>query len=296
MSVRCGGRRLSFPVVDEWPARPVRRWRDALAGLAAAALAGAVPAADLPLWEAGAGVGALHLPHYRGARQSNNWLLPIPFFIYRGEVVRADREGIRARLIDSDRIDFDLSGSATAPVKSEDDDARRGMPDLDGTVELGPNLNLTLARGPGWKFDFRLPLRASVSLDSRPRLIGWTASPHLNLDRRFGDWNVGLHTGPLFATRRFHAHFYDVAPRFATAERPAYAAPGGYGGWQGTAGMSRRDRNRWTGLFVKVDNVSGARFEPSPLVQRRTTVAFGVAMSWSLWSSAQLVPDRDAPP
>jgi MipA family protein len=295
MSAHCGGRRLSFPVVD------ARRGTRALAGLAAALTAAAAPAAEppaaeLPLWEAGIGVGALHLPHYRGARQSNDWLLPLPFFIYRGEVVRADRDGIRAKLIDSDRIDFDLSGSASAPVRSEDDDAREGMPDLDGTVELGPNLNLTLARGTGWKLDFRVPVRASVTLDSNPRFIGWAAVPNVNLDRRLGAWNLGLNTGPTFATRRYHAHFYSVAPAFATAERPAYSASGGYGGWQGTAALSRRDGNRWTGMFVKVDHVGGARFEASPLVQRRTTVAFGVALSWSIWRSDRLVPDRDAPP
>ena len=293
MSAHCGGRRLSFPAAD---ARPGRRLLLGLAGLVAGAFANLAVAAELPLWELGAGVGYLHLPHYRGARQSSNWLLPVPYFVYRGEIVRADRDGVRARLIDSERIDLDLSASATAPVRSKDDDARRGMPELDGTVEVGPNLNLTLDRGPGWKLDLRVPVRASLTIASHPRMIGWRATPNLNLDRAVAGWNFGLHTGPVFGTRRYHAHFYDVAPAYATPERPAYSAPGGYGGWQGTAALSRRDGNRWTGLFVKFDNAAGARFEASPLVQRRTTAALGVAVSWSLWRSERLVPDRDAPP
>jgi outer membrane protein len=38
----------------------------------------------LPLWEVGAGVGVLNLPDYRGAESRSNYVLPVPYFIYRG--------------------------------------------------------------------------------------------------------------------------------------------------------------------------------------------------------------------
>ena len=57
-------------------------------------LAAAPARADQPLWELGIGAGWLHLPHYRGSDQSRDWLLPIPYFVYRGEFFRADREEI----------------------------------------------------------------------------------------------------------------------------------------------------------------------------------------------------------
>jgi outer membrane protein len=141
-----------------------------------------------------------------------------------------------------------------------------------------------------WKLDLRLPVRAAFTIDSHPRLAGWIATPNVNLDLRLGGgWNLGLQAGPLFADRRLHAYFYDVAPVHATAQRPAYRASGGYAGVNALAGMSRRDGSRWLGLFVKVDNLSGAAFEASPLVRQRQHWSAGIAVSWVFAQSARLV-------
>ncbi|MBC7942016.1 MAG: MipA/OmpV family protein, partial [Chitinophagaceae bacterium] len=190
--------------------------------------------ADQPLWELGLGVGALRLPHYRGSDQSHSWLLPVPYAVYRGAFFKADRDGTRALLFNSERVKFDLSLAASAPTRSGDNEARRGMPDLAPTLEFGPNLNVTLARGNDWKFDLRVPVRAVFTLESRPESAGISASPHLNLDLKLSGWNLGLQGGPMWGDRRRHAYFYDVAPQFATATRPAYSARGGGAGWEGT--------------------------------------------------------------
>lgn len=265
--------------------------------LALLGLAGAVPAfaTEKPLWEIGAGLGALRMPHYRGSDQSNNWLLPIPYVVYRGDILRADRDGARAVLFDGDRLDFDFSVAASAPTKSRDDAAREGMPDLAPTIEIGPKLNLNLARGNDWKLDFRLPLRAVMTLESKPKHIGWTAAPVVNLDLELPALDFGIQAGPLWGDRRLHAYYYDVAPDFATAARPAYRAGAGHAGWQVTAGASRRVGRLWMGAFVRADSVAGAAFEPSPLVRSRHQLAFGVAVSWVFAVSDQMVnvpPER----
>ena len=252
-----------------------------------------VRAADLPLWELGLGVAGLSLPHYRGAEKSTRWLLPVPYAVYRGEVLRADRDGLKAMLFDTDRVDFDVSLAASAPSRSADEPVRQGMPDLAGTLEFGPNLNLRVARGPGWKMEFRLPVRAAVTLKSSPKSIGWAATPNLNVDHAIGPWNVGVQAGLLWGSRRLHGHFYDVAPEYATAGRPAYRADSGYAGWQATLGVSRRDGGRWFGAFVRTSSLAGSVVADSPLVRRTNNVNFGVAMSWVLWRSERLVPDRD---
>jgi hypothetical protein len=84
------------------------------------------PRADAPLWELGLGVAGLRLPHYRGAQESRSWLLPLPYAVYRGEVLRANRDGVKAMLLDSERIDFDISVSATAPTRSADEPVHAG--------------------------------------------------------------------------------------------------------------------------------------------------------------------------
>jgi outer membrane protein len=249
--------------------------------------------ADQPLWEAGMGVGVLRLPHYRGSDQSHTWVLPVPYVVYRGDLLRADRDGARARLFNDERFDVDVSAAATAPTRSEDNRAREGMPDLAPTVEIGPNINYTLSRGEQWKLQARLPIRAAFTLESGPDMIGWMATPNVNLDMRVHGWNVGMLTGPIFGTRRINGYFFDVAPEFATAERPAYQSRGGYAGWRLLGAVSRRLGDFWVGGYVSGDSVRNARFHDSPLVRQRETVAFGIAVSWIFAESDQRVPDED---
>lgn len=256
-----------------------------LAGSAAAALA------DVPLWEAGIGAGWLRLPHYRGSDESHAWLLPVPYFVYRGKILRADRDGARALLFEGRRFDFDLSLSASPPTKSKDNRARAGMPDLAPSFEIGPKLNLRLAQGRGWKVDLRVPVRAVVALETRARVLGWNVEPLLNADIEVAGFNLGLQAGPLWGDRRLHEQLYGVAPAYATAGRPAYSARAGYGGWQATAGFSRRFDRFWLGAFVRHDSVAGAVFQASPLVKSRHTTALGVAMSWVFATSEARVPN-----
>lgn len=268
--------------------------RRAAAALAAVLLAAPAGAAERPLWEVGLGVGGLHLPHYRGSDQSHDLLLPVPYLIYRGDVLKADREGARAVLYETSRVDFDLSIAASPPASSRDNQARAGMRNLSPTVELGPNLNWTLGRGAGWKLDFRLPVRAAFTVESHPRSIGWVASPNLNLDLALGGgWRLGALAGPLYASRRFNGYFYDVAPSEATAARPAYAAPGGFGGARALAALSRPFAGGWAGAFVRFDSLGGAAFDDSPLVRRRHNVSFGVAVAWVFARSSQRVDVDD---
>ena len=246
-----------------------------------------------PLWELGLGVAALRLAHYRGAEQSRNWMLPLPYAIYRGRILRADREGARAVLLEAEGAQVDLSVAASAPTRSRDNVARQGMPDLAPTLEFGPSLNLRLAHGADWKLGLRAPLRAVITIQREPRQLGWTATPQLGLDWKWAGWNAGLQLGALWGDRRLHGYLYDVAPIHATALRPAYRAEAGAAGWQGTLGLSRQFDRLWLGAFVRADSVRGAAFEASPLVRRTDNVSFGVALSWVLAASATRVAPSD---
>lgn len=262
--------------------------------LAAGSAAGhAQTAAPQPLWEVGLGVGGLRLPHYRGSDQSHSLLLPVPYVVYRGRILKADRGGARAVLFESDRVDFDLSLAASPPTKS-DNRAREGMDDLAPTVEIGPNLNLTLARTRDWKLDLRVPVRAAITIESRPRAIGWTMSPVLNLDLAdLRGWRLGVQAGPEFGTRRYHGYFYDVPQEDARPDRPAYRASGGYSGAKLQAGLSRRFERTWAGAFLRYDHLAGARYDASPLVRREHGWSFGVAVSWVLATSSRTVVRAD---
>jgi MipA family protein len=254
-------------------------------------------AAGEPLWELGLGVAAVRFPDYRGSDQMSTYALPLPFVAYRGRFLRADRDGARAILFAGRRVVVDMSLSASVPNKSKNNDARRGMPDLPGTFEIGPNLNVELWQSSDskLKLDLRLPVREAVTIETSPRAIGVTFSPSLNLDVRgfAGRWNLGLLAGPLYADRRYHERFYGVAPEFASAARPTYSAPGGYAGWRATTAFSRRLGNAWIGGFVRYDDLHGAAFAPSPLVRRETSVTAGFGVSWIFATSSQRVVTDD---
>lgn len=237
-----------------------------------------------PLWELGLGAAVVRFPDYRGSDEASAYLLPLPFIAYRGRFLRADRDGARAILFAGKKLEIDVSLNASTPTKSKDNDARSGMPDLKGTFEIGPNASLELWKSADrrYKVDLRLPVRQSITIESKPKTIGLTFQPNLNLDiRNFaGNWNIGMLTGPLFASRRYHQHFYGVAPEFATASRPAYEAGGGYSGWRATMAFSRRIGNAWLGAFVRYDDLHAARFAASPLVRTERSLYAGFGLSW----------------
>lgn len=261
------------------------------------ALLAALPAAaeSLPLWEAGLGVAAISLPDYRGADTSRAYVLPAPYLVYRGAFLKADRNGVRTTLFDSDRVELNLSLNATLPVSSRNNAARQGMSNLRPTVELGPTLSVNLWNAPSgkMKLDLRTPLRTAVTIESSPRQIGWLFGPNLNLDVRdpFGmsGWNLGMLAGPNFQSRDYNRYFYSVGTGDVTATRPRYDAPGGYAGSQVTAAVSKRFERYWVGAFLRYDTLGGASFEDSPLVQRKNAVSAGVALTWVFGQSSTMV-------
>jgi outer membrane scaffolding protein for murein synthesis (MipA/OmpV family) len=267
---------------------------------AAVALAGvlALPACHAetrPLWEVGAGLSVLSMPDYRGSDVTSAHVLPIPYLVYRGEILKADQDGLRGLLYNIERLEINISLNGTLPAIDDDNPARQGMDELKPTVEVGPTANFHLWRSTDrkTKLDLRLPVRTAITVESDPRQIGWLFSPNLILEVKdpagFTGWNLGLQGGPYFNEGEYNAYFYSVSPAEATAERPAYAASGGYSGSQVTLTLTKRFPRYWVGGYVRYDNVSGAVYEDSPLFETQHAVAAGVAMSWIFGESARWV-------
>jgi outer membrane scaffolding protein for murein synthesis (MipA/OmpV family) len=269
----------------------------AAALLAAGCFADCAPAKQEPLYEFGLGVGAIAFDDYRGSATAHGYPLPLPYLLYNGKFLKANRDGIRGTLFNQDRFELNLSFDATTPVRS--DRERSGMPDLKSTVELGPALDLHLMRSADGdvKLDLRMPVRAALTVEASPKIIGWTFTPRLALDLKhplgFAGWNLGLLTGPLFADRRYHSYFYTIAPQYATPTRPAYEASGGYAGTQFIAALSKRFPKFWVGAYARYDTLSGATFADSPLVQRKSYMSGGLGISWILGKSSQMVEVPD---
>jgi outer membrane scaffolding protein for murein synthesis (MipA/OmpV family) len=246
-----------------------------------------------PLWEIGAGFAAIDFPVYRGSNERKFYLLPVPYFTYNGEVLQVSRERVRGLIFKRDRIEMDVSVNGSVPAKGAL--ARQGMPDLEPTLELGPSLNFHLLYSEDKKntFDVRMPLRTVIASDfTHVQHVGWLFQPQLNLD--FYDightgWNIGLVGGVIYADKHYHGYFYNVAPQYATATRPAYTASGGYSGTQFIFAFNKRHQNYWTGGFMKWDSLKGAVFADSPLVKSKEYFTVGFAITWILDKSDKLV-------
>jgi MipA family protein len=265
-----------------------------------ACLPGFASADQLPLWEAGAGVSLIQFPDYRGSDERQFYVLPVPYFVYRGDFLKVDRQKIRGLFFSRDWAELDFSISGSVPVKSSENDARRGMDDLDPTLEFGPSFNIHLhqSRDSRVELDLRLPLRTVFATDLRSfRQTGWVFEPRINLDLRDtllgAGWNVGLAAGPLFATRRNNQYFYGVESGFVTPARSAYQANGGYGGMQFLAAVSKRYPKFWVGGFASLTNLNGAAYEDSPLVRTKNSFATGVAISWIFKESKTMVEAKE---
>jgi len=252
-----------------------------------------------PLWEAGLGIGALSFPDYRGSDETRVYPVPVPYLVYRGDFLKADRNGVRGEFFNRKYAELNISVNATIPVQSNDDRARRGMPNLRSTFEIGPSLDLHLwhAADDTIKLDAVLPLRAPITVESSPQFIGWNFSPRLNLDVQnvagFAGWDFGIGAGPMFAARKYHQYFYSVAKQYATPVRPAYEARGGYSGGQLISALSKRFANYWVGAYIRYDTLQGAEFADSPLVKQKYYLAGGIGVAWMIRHSTRMVDTDD---
>lgn len=260
--------------------------RAVLGALALAGVqAGHAETVGLPRWEVGISTVGLYAPDYRGADQMRTRGLVLPYVIYRGEVLRADRDGLRAEFLRSDRIEFNFSGGLGLPVNADRNLARRGMPEIDWVLEFGPAMNVKLATSDDGRHDLqlRLPVRAAFALDGGVDYVGTLFAPNLRATFRRVAWAGGtqlrVSTGPVFATADYHRFYYGVEPQYATATRPAFAPKAGYSGWDLSASAARIVGNWRLFAFSGLDLIDGARFENSPLIRRQRTwsVGFGVA-------------------
>ena len=251
---------------------------------------------EKPLWELGVGLGLLQMPDYRGSDENRLYLLPYPYLVYRGDILKVDEQRISGQIFKTDRILLDFSGFGAVPVKSSNNSARTGMQDLDPTFELGPALKIKLweSKEDKFKLDLTLPVRAFFSTNfSSVSHEGWVFSPRINIvkdDLIPGtDLNLGISVGPMFADSGYHAYFYTVEPAYATVARPAYSAGGGYSGSTLTVGLGKSYEQFVFNAFVSADFLQGASFENSPLVKRETSFMSGVSISWIFFKSEKTV-------
>jgi outer membrane scaffolding protein for murein synthesis (MipA/OmpV family) len=291
-----GGFHLASLLQTIWPYAMSRSLGGAVA-LAVTLPAFAPQAPVQPLWEVGVFGGAVSTPAYPASEDRSSRLLALPFLLYRGEVLRSDTSGIGARLLHTEQVEFDVGFAASLPAHSDNVEARRGMPDLGFLGEFGPRVKVFLANPtPTSRLRLELPLRAVMEVRGGVRRQGTTFEPRLVYEAREkgGPWSYGANVGVVFGDGRINRYFYEVAPQFATASRPAYHAHAGL--MLMRVGLSASYKlNPDVSLFgfVRGESYAGAANHNSPLYRQNTGASIGAGFAWTLGRSSE--PARGAP-
>jgi len=243
--------------------------------------------AERPKLELGVALGGQVLNDYRGSKESQTQAYPVPILIYRGDFIKADRNGLRGEFLSTNQVELNISGEAALNGSSEDNRLRQGMPELESAFELGPSLNINLTGedfSRGWQL--RLPLRAVTTIgESGVHFRGYNFNPRFTYTAPniLGQWRAKVNVGVLYSSRKYHDYYYSVDQEFVTADRARYQAAGGYSGSYTKFSLGRRNGNFFYGLSLRYDNLKSAKFDNSPLVETKDYFAFSFAAAWMLW-------------
>lgn len=262
-------------------------------GAAGTAFFSATAHAQESLWDIGLGLTATHIPHYIGADQAHDYVLPFPYLVYRGEKLKIDRNFIHGEFFESGKWRAEWSVAGSPPVNSDDNRARHGMNDIDAIGEFGPAVMYRLAENDNTLWRIEWPLRKATSTDWHSLSDrGWSSNPLLRFNHRWQQENARylfeMTTGPVYNSERYNDYFYQVEPDDETITRRAFDARSGYSGWRFSLGISERRQQFWWGAFIRHMNLRDSVIDDSPLVREHDSWLVGIAFAWIFRSSSQL--------
>ncbi len=242
-----------------------------------------------PLWEIGVGALAVTQPAFPGAASSTSRAFALPYFVYRGEVLRADQGNVGLRAVKTPRYELDIGFSAVLGSSANDVPVRAGMRDIGTLVEFGPRLKINLgdvSKGPTGYW-IELPVRGVFDLNDRLANRGASFEPQLSAEVPLpGGWRGGASVSAIFGTQKLNETFYTVTPAEALANRPAYTAQAGLLATRATFAASKRLTPDLRALgFVRLDSVAGAANSGSSLIEKTTGATLGLGLTYTFGRS-----------
>jgi len=248
----------------------------------------------LPLWEFGGFALGVSQLAYPGADQQVDRWVPLPFVIYRGRFLRADRETAGLRAIRTPRYEVDVGFAAAFAARSTEIDARRGMPELGTLIEFGPRLKINLGElSGGGRLRLDLPLRGVFDLNDGGAHRGVAFEPRVLLQQRLSpDLALTASAGAIVGDRRLARTFYAVDTAYARADRPAYSADSGLIAWRLASSLNYALTPQWRLFgFGRIDSVAGAANQDSPLVRQTTGLSLGLGVFYTWLRSERTAQD-----
>ncbi len=249
---------------------------------------------DKPLWEIGAAGIAIYGPDYPGADESRTKQIIVPYIVYRGKIVRAGEGGILKAIAFKDKdIELDLSLDAAFSAKSNNNDARKGMNNLDTLLGIGPELTVNLYKDEAEKreLEIKFQLRTIFSTDfSNLHQRGYVFETQLKYEHKHlfhPDIKFTGSIGPIWGTEKIMAYFYQVNPNDVLSDRPEYNAKRGYLGSELTLAITIPIMENKGRIFfgTRLNFHQGAKNDNSPLLKDNTTVSVGLGFTYRFFES-----------
>jgi len=247
---------------------------------------------ELPLWEMGLAAGVFSIPHYVGSDQRYTLPLAAPYIVYRGDIIRADSDGLRGRLFDKNGISLDLDFSFGLPVRSSNR-ARQGMPDINLVGQVGPQINVLLEDNNQSSLSLHLPWR--FAMDTSPSYLGWLIEPSVRYKRydllpEPHKMTLRIEAGLLYASQHYNHTYYGVDPIYATANRLTYQAKQGMHSYFADTSLHYNiDNNLSIAAVVRMRSLAGSVNRNSPLIRQNYYFSAGIGMVWSFVFSDETV-------
>jgi len=257
--------------------------------LAIAASPWSVKAQTPALWEVGGFAGSLTSPAYPASAERLNRNLVLPYFIYRGQHLNVDRDGIDARVQLAPGIELDVGVNGSFPARSNDVLARQGMPDLGTLLEFGPRLRVKLPNpGPGLRLGLDFPLREVLEVNGGTRGQGLVFEPTVVLDAaNLSDgWSLTAKAGVAWGDQALNQYFYGVAPLYANAQRAAFDAQAGLMSARTSISTSKSlSPDLRVFGYARMDYYGLGSNTASPLYLQNSSPTWGLGLVWTIGRS-----------
>lgn len=248
----------------------------------------------LPLWELGVGAVARGSTEYPGADDYTATLTPVPYIRYRGNFLElGGDDALRLVPIRTERFELGLSFDSSARVVNRVTPVGAVLPDLDRSVEFGPELIFRLWEQPTL-FGYGLPGHLEAILQTR-----WVYSTDGSIDwegtlyrpalryRQYGTLGAGsriqIGLGPIWTTEGLQDFYYQVPGT------GGYDADGGYLGTELRASVRFpvTDRLQVVG-GAAATYLGGAVNQDSPLMRSDWDAMAFVGLRYSIFQSKTL--------
>lgn len=233
----------------------------------------------------GIGSGFLTYPDYIGSKSYSTLPFAFPYIKYSSKNFSIDRNGISQKLFDIKNLILDLSFSGSLPANSEDNDARKDMPNLNFTFEVGPKLTYNFYDKKNLTIGLELAIRSVMDTDFEMlEFQGIVGATEVKFKLDIDELGLTFSSGARFGNEKYHNYFYGVTKEYETQTRRVYASKAGYSGYKNKLGARYRSGDWWYGAVISHHTLRGASYKDSPLLETEDAFYLGCSFAYIFYT------------